>query len=88
MKNTTSPWACEAFYVNKIWKQIKGILRLIIDYQPLNYFLADDKFPLPKQSFILQHLSHTMFSKFDLKAWQIGVDPEEKPKIAICILDH
>ncbi|GKB08563.1 putative zinc finger, CCHC-type containing protein [Tanacetum coccineum] len=44
---TTSPWACEAFYVNKRSEQVRGKLRLVINYQPLNHFLADDKFPLP-----------------------------------------
>ena len=29
---TTSPWACEAFYVNKHAKQIQGKLRLVINY--------------------------------------------------------
>ena len=29
---TTSPWACEAFYVNKHAKQVRGKLRLVINY--------------------------------------------------------
>ena len=28
----TSPWACEAFYVNKHSKQVQGKLRLVINY--------------------------------------------------------
>lgn len=44
---TSSPWACEAFYVNKIAEQTHGKLRLVINYQPLNHFLADDKFLIP-----------------------------------------
>ena len=55
---TTSPWACEAFYVNKYAKQIQEKLILIINYQDLNYFFADDKFPLPNNSAIFQHLSN------------------------------
>ncbi|GKC39552.1 putative zinc finger, CCHC-type containing protein, partial [Tanacetum coccineum] len=47
---TTSPWACEAFYVNKRSEQVRGKLRLVINYQPLNHFLADDKFPLPQKN--------------------------------------
>ena len=47
---TTSPWACEAFYVNKHTEQVRGKLRLVINYQDLNHFLVDDKFPLPNKS--------------------------------------
>lgn len=46
---TSSPWACEAFYVNKRSERVRGKLRLVINYQPLNHFLADDKFPLPQK---------------------------------------
>ena len=55
---TTSPWACEAFYVNKYAEQIQEKFILIINYQDLNYFFADDKFPLPNNSAIFQHLSN------------------------------
>ncbi|GKC75030.1 putative reverse transcriptase domain, viral movement protein [Tanacetum coccineum] len=49
---TTSPWACEAFYVNK--------------------------------------RNASILSKFDLKSgfWQLGIKPEDRPKIAFCIPDH
>ncbi|XP_043687703.1 uncharacterized protein LOC122638919 [Telopea speciosissima] len=66
---TSSPWACEAFYVNKRAEQTRGKLRLVINYQPLNAFLADDKFPLPtRPALMLQLSTATIFSKFDLKA--------------------
>lgn len=39
---TSSPWACQAFYVNKQSDQIRETLRLVIDYRPLNRFLRDD----------------------------------------------
>ena len=69
IESTTSPWAYEAFYVNKHAKQVQGKLRLVINYQDLNHFLADDKFPLPNKSALFQHLSNAkVFSKFDLKA--------------------
>ena len=55
---TTSPWACEAFYVNKHVEQIQEKLIFIINYQDLNYFLANDKFPLPNNGAIFQHLSN------------------------------
>lgn len=51
---TTSPWACEAFYVNKRAEQVRNKLHLVINYQPLNCFLADSKFPLPQQADMFQ----------------------------------
>ena len=44
---TSSKWACQAFYVEKRSEIVRGKKYLVIDYQPLNYFLRDDKFPLP-----------------------------------------
>ena len=88
---TTSPWACETFYVNKHAEQVRGKLRLVINYQDLNHFLADDKFPLPNKSAFFQHLSNAkVFSKFDLKEgfWQLGIHPKESYKIAFCIPNH
>ena len=88
---TTSPWACEAFYVNKHSKQVWGKLRTVINYQDLNHFLADDKFPLPNKSALFQHLSNAIvFSKFDLKAgfWQLRIRPEERYKTTFCIPDY
>ena len=55
---TTSPWVCEAFYVNKHAEQIQEKLIFIINYQDLNYFLANDQFPLPNNGAIFQHLSN------------------------------
>ena len=47
---TTLPWACEAFYLNKHAEQIQRKLKLVLNYQDLNHFLADDKFSLPNKS--------------------------------------
>ena len=83
IKPTTSPWACEAFCVNKHAEQIRDKLRQVINYQDLNHFLADDKFPLPNKSALFQHLSNAkVFSKFYLKAglWQLGIHPKERYK--------
>ncbi|CAE6074580.1 unnamed protein product [Arabidopsis arenosa] len=91
IEKTTSPWACEAFYVNKRAEQVRGKLRLVINYQPLNHFLADDKFPLPKREVLFQRLPQAqVFSKFDLKAgfWQLGIKPEDRPKTGFCIPDR
>ncbi|KAK8568400.1 hypothetical protein V6N12_006953 [Hibiscus sabdariffa] len=75
-----SQWACEAFYVNKRSEQARGKLRLVINYQPLNHFLQDDKFPLPNRNALFSSLAKArIFSKFDLKAgfWQLGVNPTD-----------
>ena len=88
---TSSPWACEAFYVNKRSEQVRGKLRLVTNYQPLNNFLADDKFPLPQKKSLFQHLANAkVLSKFDLKSgfWQLGIKPEDRPKTAFCIPHH
>ncbi|XP_023638422.1 uncharacterized protein LOC111830501 [Capsella rubella] len=91
IEKTDSPWACEAFYVNKRAEQVRGKLRLVINYQPLNHFLADDKFPLPKREVLFQKLPQTqIFSKFDLKAgfWQLGIKHEDRPKTGFCVPDR
>ncbi|KAH9801811.1 hypothetical protein KPL71_001168 [Citrus sinensis] len=85
---TTSDWVCQAFYVEKRSELVRGKKRLVIDYQPLNAFLKDDKFPLPKIQSLFIHLQGAkVFSKFDLKAgfWQLGISLEDRPKIAFCI---
>ncbi|KAH9649410.1 hypothetical protein KPL70_025977 [Citrus sinensis] len=85
---TTSPWACQAFYVNKRAETLRGKKRLVIDYQPLNQFLQDDKFPLPRKNSIFTYLQNArIFSKFDLKSgfWQLGIDPAERYKTAFCV---
>ncbi|ESQ47393.1 hypothetical protein EUTSA_v10028344mg [Eutrema salsugineum] len=91
IEKTTSPWACEAFYVNQRAGQVREKLRLVINYQPLNHFLADDKFPLPKREVLFQRLPQAqVFSKFDLKAgfWQLGIKQEDIPKTGFCIADR
>ena len=72
----TTLWACDAFYVNKHAEKIREKLKLVINYQDLNHFFADDKFPLPNKSALFQHLLNAkVFSKFDLKIgfWQLGI---------------
>ncbi|KAH9724622.1 hypothetical protein KPL70_007555 [Citrus sinensis] len=69
IESTDSDWACQAFYVEKRSELVRGKKRLVIDYQPLNSFLKDDKFPLPKIQTLFVHLQGArIFSKFDLKA--------------------
>ncbi|KAH9650228.1 hypothetical protein KPL70_026289 [Citrus sinensis] len=46
---TNSQWACQAFYVEKHSEIVRGKKRLVIEYQPLNMFMQDDKFSLPRR---------------------------------------
>lgn len=85
---TKSQWVCQAFYVEKRSETIRGKKRFVIAYKPLNHFLRDDKFPLPRISSLFVHLSNAcIFSKFDLKAgfWQLGIHPDDRHKTALCI---
>ncbi|WMV29629.1 hypothetical protein MTR67_023014, partial [Solanum verrucosum] len=86
-----SQWSCEAFYVNKRAEQARGKLRLVINYQSLNHFLLDDKFPIPNKLTLFSHLSKSKyFSKFDLKSGflQLGIHLEDNSKTSFCIPDH
>ncbi|KAH9780662.1 hypothetical protein KPL71_008163 [Citrus sinensis] len=85
---TSSQWACQAFYVEKHSETVRGKKRLVIDYQPLNMFLQDDKFPLPRRQSMFTFLKNAqIFSKFDLKSgfWQLGIEPSEHYKTTFCI---
>ncbi|KAH9769493.1 hypothetical protein KPL71_012022 [Citrus sinensis] len=82
---TNSQWACQAFYVEKHSEIVRGKKRLAIDYQPLNMFLQDDKFPLPRRQSMFTFLKNAhIFSKFNLKSgfWQLGIEPSEHYKTA------
>ncbi|XP_022774029.1 uncharacterized protein LOC111316285 [Durio zibethinus] len=59
---TSSPWACEAFYVNKRSEQVREKLRLIINYKSLNIFLADDKFSLPNRKTLFANLANAKWT--------------------------
>ncbi|KAK0574989.1 hypothetical protein LWI29_032165 [Acer saccharum] len=88
IEHTSSPWACQAFYVEKRSELIRGKKRLVVDYKPLNLFLRDDKFPVPRPNVLFSQLpGATIFSKFDLKGafWQIGIHPDERYKTAFCL---
>ncbi|XP_048234297.1 uncharacterized protein LOC125370904 [Ricinus communis] len=72
----------------KLSERIRGKKRLVIDYKPLNHFLQDNKFPLPRISNLKVHIQKAQYySKFDLKAgfWQLGIQPTERYKTAFCI---
>ena len=88
LEHTSSPWACQAFYVEKRSEQIRGKKRLVIDYKPLNLFLQSDKFPVPRTNMLFSQLpGANIFSKFDLKGafWQIGIHPSDRYKTAFCL---
>lgn len=40
IRESTNPWNCYGFYVNKHSEQIRGILRLVVNYKLLNKVLA------------------------------------------------
>ncbi|WJX18453.1 hypothetical protein P8452_08249 [Trifolium repens] len=87
---TKSEWACQAFYVEKRSEKIRGKKRLVIDYKPLNHFLKDDKFPIPKASSLCIFIKDAqIYSKFDMKSgfWQLGIDPKDRYKTVFCILN-
>ena len=88
LEHTSSPWACQVFYVEKRSEQIRGKKRLVIDYKPLNLFLQSDKFPVPRTNMLFSQLpGANIFSKFDLKGafWQIGIHPSDRYKTAFCL---
>ncbi|KAK1582477.1 hypothetical protein Q3G72_015436 [Acer saccharum] len=75
---------------NELLRQelLRGKKRLVVDYKPLNLFLRDDKFPIPRPNVLFSQLPRaTIFSKFDLKFafWQIGIYPDERYKTAFCL---
>ncbi|KAH9680027.1 hypothetical protein KPL71_026381 [Citrus sinensis] len=85
---TTSSWACQAFYVEKHSEIVREKKRLVIYYKPLNMFLQDDKFPLPRRQNMFTFLKNAqIFSKFDLKSSfsQLGIEPSEHYKTAFCL---
>ncbi|WJX34483.1 hypothetical protein P8452_22594 [Trifolium repens] len=82
---TKSEWACQDFYVEKMSEKIRGKKRLVIDYKPLNHFLKDDKFLIPKASSLCIFIKDAqIYSKFDMKSgfWQLGIDPKDRYKTA------
>jgi len=66
-------------------------MKLVINYQPLNLFFQDDKFPLPSRNSLFARLCKAqVYFKFDLKAgfWQLGIHPENRPKTEFWILNQ
>ncbi|WVY94485.1 hypothetical protein V8G54_033573 [Vigna mungo] len=87
-RTNTFQLGMSGFLCGKKSERVRGKKRLVIDYKPLNHFLQDDKFLIPKASSLPILLKESnIFSKFDLKSgfWQIGIDPSERHKTTFCI---
>ena len=69
IRKSDSPWNWYGFYVNKRSGQIRGIPRLLINYKPLNFVLADNTYPIPHKGDLIGRIAGAkVFSKFDLKS--------------------
>ena len=75
---SSSPWGCPTLFV----KKKDQILRLCVDYRPLNEVTIKNKYPLPR---IDQLVGAKVFSKVDLRSGyhQIKIKPKDVPKTAI-----
>ncbi|KAA0066381.1 Enzymatic polyprotein [Cucumis melo var. makuwa] len=78
-----SPWSCSAFYVNNQVEKERGVLRLVINYKPLNKVLKWIRYPIPNRQDLLKRITLAkVFSKFDMKSgfWQIQIHPADRYK--------
>jgi hypothetical protein len=81
IRPSSSPWGCPALFV----KKIDGILRLCVDYRPLNAVTIKNKYPLPRIDVLFDQLAGAkVFSKIDLRSGyhQIKIRPCDIPKTA------
>ena len=68
IRKSKSSWSCAAFYVNKLAELERGVLRLVINYKPLNKALEWIRYPIPNKKDLLDRLHEaTIFSNFDMK---------------------
>ena len=85
IRNSKSPQSCAAFYVQKNAEIERGILRLVINYKPLNKVLEWIRYPIPNKNDLVHRLSEVvLFSKFDMKSgfWQVQISENDKYKTA------
>ena len=88
IRKSKSPWSCTGFYVNKHSEQERGVLRLVINYKPLNKVLKWIRYPIPNKKDLIDRLHNAIiFSKFDLKSgyYQIEVIEEDRYKTAFTV---
>jgi hypothetical protein len=77
----SSPWGCLALFV----KKKDQILRLCVDYRPLNTITVKNKYPLPRIDILFDQLAGArVFSNIDLRLGyhQIKIRPEDVSKTA------
>ena len=88
IRKSKSSWSCAAFYVNKLTELERGVLRLVINYKPLNKALEWIRYPIPNKKDLLDRLHEaTIFSKFNTKSgfWQIQIDEKDRYKTAFTV---
>jgi hypothetical protein len=81
IRQSTSPSGCSALFVEKKDK----VLRLCVDYRPLNAVTIKNKYPLPRIDILFDQLAGALvFSKIDLRSsyHQIKIRAEDIPKTA------
>jgi hypothetical protein len=80
IRPSSSPWGCPAIFVKK-----DQMLRMCVDYRPLNEVIIKNMYPLPRIDILFDQLTGArVFSKIDLRSsyHQIRIRPEDIPKTA------
>jgi hypothetical protein len=78
---SSSPWGCPTLFVKKKY----GILRLCVDYRPLNAVTIKNKYPLHRIDVLFDQLAgEKVFSKIDFRSGyhQIKIRPCDIPNTA------
>jgi hypothetical protein len=78
---SSSPWGCPTIFV----KKKDQMLRMCVDYRPLNEVTIKNKYPLPRIDILFDQLTGArVFSKIYLRSGyhQIRIRPEDIPKTA------
>ena len=85
IRNSRSPWSCPTFYVQKNAENERVVLRLVINYKPLNKVLEWVGYPiLNKKDLVNRPNRAVVFSKFNMKSgfWQIQIRESDRYKTA------